>query len=57
MSEKLAFYQSEPTKYIVFTICAIILIQLLRTVFLEISGCETARNNAIKAYNTYEKLS
>lgn len=57
MSKELSFYTAEPTKYIVFTICAFILIQLLRKTILEISGCESARNNAEKAYKHYKKFS
>lgn len=52
MSEQLAFYKAEPTKYIVFTICAVILIQLLRKVFLEISAIEAVHGNTAKIYGS-----
>lgn len=56
MNDKLAYYQSPVTKYIVFTICAVVLINLLRKTLLEVSGCKTAQDNAIKAYQTYEQF-
>jgi hypothetical protein len=44
-----SLYYASPTKYIIFTICAMILIRVLHNVAISLSGCNNFRDNASKA--------
>ena len=44
-----SLYHASPTKYIIFTICAVILIRVLHNVAISLSGCNNFRDNASKA--------
>lgn len=59
----MSVYHATPTKYIIFTICAVVLIQVLHDVIGSLSNCKNVRENASKAielggkaYNTYQKV-
>lgn len=45
----MSVYHATPTKYIVFTICAVILIRVLHDVITSLSSCNNVRENASKA--------
>lgn len=49
MKVGVSLYHGQPTKYIVFTICAIVLIRVLHTVLMSLSGCTDFNKNASKA--------
>jgi hypothetical protein len=44
-----SLYHATPTKYIVFTICTVILIRVLHDVIASLSSCNNVRENASKA--------
>jgi hypothetical protein len=63
MKEVFLIYNSKPTKYIVFTICAIVLLNVLQRFILSLSDCGNVKENASKAvefggqaYDTYQNI-
>jgi len=51
----MSIYHAKTTKYIVFTICAVILIRVLQNVIISLSGCNNFRENASRAVEFSEK--
>ena len=58
-----SLYHASPTKYIIFTICAVILIRALHNAIISLSGCNNFRANALravelggKAYDAYKDI-
>ena len=45
----ISVYHATPTKYVVFTICAVILIRVLHDTIKSLSDCKNVRENASKA--------
>lgn len=63
VSAAMVLYKSQPTSYIVFTICAVILIRVLHDVITSLSSCSNVRENASramelggKAYTAYQDI-
>jgi hypothetical protein len=63
VSVGVSIYHATVTKYIVFTICAVILIHVLHNTIKSLSNCNTFRDNATKAiefggeaYHTYQSF-
>lgn len=59
----MSIYHATPTKYIIGTICLIVIIRVLHNVTISLSGCNNFRENASravelggKAYTAYQDI-